>query len=244
MITEREKKFIYLKKILKTDNFPHALLVSGISSKELVLNVFNTNTANHPDFIFVKKNIDSEEIKIEQIKNCIWQLSLKAAINPFKVVVIEDAHLMNIEAQSAFLKNLEEPKGKSIIFLLTNHPEILLPTILSRVQRITFPSNFEKPDNKTIMTISKIIKSDLKTKFDYVESVVKNNNLKQTLTAWLYFLREMFIRELTKNPENFLKENNIYKALKMAKDIYYLSLTTNVNIRLALENLMLELCDI
>ena len=54
------------------------------------------------------------------------------------MALIDDAHLMNKEAQSALLKTLEEPKEKSIIILITAFPELLLPTIISRVEKIRF----------------------------------------------------------------------------------------------------------
>jgi len=59
--------------------------------------------------------------------------------------VIDKAHLMTREAQNCFLKTLEEPKGKTLLILITNYPLLLLPTILSRVQEMRFfPVNKEE----------------------------------------------------------------------------------------------------
>lgn len=53
-----------------------------------------------------------------------------------QVVVIDDADAMSPGAQNAFLKLLEEP-GESVHFILTSHqPTKLLPTVISRVERV------------------------------------------------------------------------------------------------------------
>ncbi|MCX6759889.1 MAG: hypothetical protein NTW46_00915 [Candidatus Nealsonbacteria bacterium] len=91
----------------------------------------------HPDFI-ANFNEPGKEIQIKDIRDLIWKLSLKPYIAPFKIALIDNAHLMNTESQSCFLKTLEEPKGKVLIILVTSYPEMLLSTILSRVQQIKF----------------------------------------------------------------------------------------------------------
>jgi len=101
-----------------------------------------------PDFIFIKpetfinprtKKVElAREIKISQIKELIGKLSFHSYSSFFKIAVLDDAHLMNEEAQNCFLKFLEEPKRRSILILVTEYPDTLLPTIVSRVQKIKF----------------------------------------------------------------------------------------------------------
>ncbi len=55
-----------------------------------------------------------------------------------KVFVVEEAETMNAAAQNALLKTLEEPAGRTLIILLTDAPESLLPTIRSRCQTFQF----------------------------------------------------------------------------------------------------------
>lgn len=78
-----------------------------------------------------KKN----EITVEDIRQTMGFLSLKTSL-PCKILVVSLAEQMNINAQNAFLKTLEEPFDKTLIFLLTENPARLLPTILSRCQKI------------------------------------------------------------------------------------------------------------
>ncbi len=57
-----------------------------------------------------------------------------------RVVLVENAHNMTLEAQNAFLKLLEEPPADTVIILTAPHNQTLLPTIYSRVQRIQLKS--------------------------------------------------------------------------------------------------------
>src|SRR5581483_4346419 len=62
----------------------------------------------------------------------------KSTMGRGKVFIVEQAELMNPQAQNAMLKTLEEPAGRMIVILLTDAPEALLPTIRSRCQTIPF----------------------------------------------------------------------------------------------------------
>ena len=55
-----------------------------------------------------------------------------------KVFIIDEAELMDANAQNAFLKTLEEPPDRTYLFLITARPQRLLPTILSRCQHVRF----------------------------------------------------------------------------------------------------------
>lgn len=93
---------------------------------------------NYPDALMVGLKNDKQEIEISQIRDALNFLSYKSYYGSFKVVIVNEAEKMNQEAQSCFLKTLEEPKGKTILILISSHPETLLPTILSRCQAIKF----------------------------------------------------------------------------------------------------------
>lgn len=222
-----EKQIQYLKRLFQEEKLPHALLVSGISSAEFVSKIFGETAVKkvHPDFIFVAPL--EKQIKIEQIRDCIWRMSLSPFVAPLKVAIIDQAHLMNQDAQSALLKTLEEPKGKALLVLITDYPEALFSTILSRVQRIKFHRLAQKPTESKMAEIAKVAESDLARRFQYAEKVSKQEDLKEILTAWLYYLRQ----DLVKNKA----------VLQELQNTYYLISKTNVNPRLALENLMLEL---
>lgn len=56
----------------------------------------------------------------------------KKPIGKYKIYIIDDAELMNVQAQNAILKTIEEPPEYVVVIMLVNHRSALLPTILSR----------------------------------------------------------------------------------------------------------------
>lgn len=84
----------------------------------------------------------ANRILIQSIRELRKKLYLKGYSDRRKVVLVFDAHLLSAgqgESANAFLKLLEEPPSKTTIILVTDHIELLLPTIISRCQRIGFP---------------------------------------------------------------------------------------------------------
>jgi DNA polymerase-3 subunit delta' len=55
-----------------------------------------------------------------------------------RVVIIDDADALVAQAQDAVLKTLEEPPSASVFVLVTDRPDVLMPTVLSRCQRLRF----------------------------------------------------------------------------------------------------------
>jgi len=81
---------------------------------------------------------DGSSILIDQIR----QLTLDAAMRPYeaarRVYVILEAETMTEPAANAFLKTLEEPPSHARFVLVSSAPERLLPTVVSRCQRVPF----------------------------------------------------------------------------------------------------------
>jgi DNA polymerase-3 subunit delta' len=74
------------------------------------------------------------------------KLSLKPYGNGYKVMIIWQREKMNITTSNKLLKILEEPSEKTVFILVSEHPEMLLATIQSRVQAVRVP----RLDVKTI----------------------------------------------------------------------------------------------
>lgn len=72
------------------------------------------------------------------IRSIIHFLRRRAFQSPFKVAIVADGQRMNQAAANAFLKTLEEPPPQTVIFMLTVGTEGMLPTIVSRCQKVRF----------------------------------------------------------------------------------------------------------
>ena len=91
----------------------------------------------HADVLMVEPG-DTGAIKIDQVRDSIERSAYRPFEGRRRVVIINDAEALNIEAQNALLKTLEEPPAASTFVLVTSRPDMLLPTVLSRCQRLRF----------------------------------------------------------------------------------------------------------
>jgi DNA polymerase-3 subunit delta' len=91
----------------------------------------------HPD-LFILEPVGGNDISIDQIRGFIKNLVLKPVRGVKKIAILNNAHQMRQEGQSALLKTLEESQESALIILLSSKPRMLLPTIRSRVQEIKF----------------------------------------------------------------------------------------------------------
>lgn len=94
----------------------------------------------HPDMMVVSPSGAKQVIGIDAIRNVEHFAQLKSFEARYKVSLIERPEKLTKEAGNSFLKTLEEPPANVIIILLTAFPDKILPTIVSRCQKIKFLS--------------------------------------------------------------------------------------------------------
>ena len=130
------------------DKLSHAYIASGRLADELAMvavcsgigarpcmecaHCSKSSRGIHPDIAFVDKPKDKREIIIEQIRELKRDVIVVPNESEKKVYVINNADLMNINAQNAFLRILEEPPTHTVFILKTDTPAELLPTVRSR----------------------------------------------------------------------------------------------------------------
>jgi DNA polymerase-3 subunit delta' len=93
-------------------------------------------SGQHPDLHLVEP--DGAFIKIDQIRDLQRNLSFRPFEAPKKACIIDAVDRLNIAAGNALLKTLEEPPGSALLVLITDNPGGVLPTVLSRCQRLHF----------------------------------------------------------------------------------------------------------
>lgn len=172
---------------------------------------------------------------IEDVRNLKKKIFLKPFQGDKKLNVLILKNGATLDSQNSMLKLLEEPPKSSIIILVTDNYHIFLPTILSRVKVIEV-----KEENKfNGEGLAQIL--DLESPGDslYLAQVVGKD--KQQAIIWLedaiLSAREMMLKSL----------DDQKKALELRRLIHQLEIAhfdlknTNVNTRLALENLFLTI---
>ncbi len=145
----------HMKSAVREGKVSHAYIIAGEkgSGKKMLANTFAMTiqceeggtepcgmcrsckqalSGNNPDIRYItheKPNVISvDEIRV--------QLNSDIAIKPYsrsrKIYIIDEAEKMNVQAQNAMLKTIEEPPEYAVIILLVTNPGIMLQTILSR----------------------------------------------------------------------------------------------------------------
>ncbi len=145
-----------LRSALKYNKISHAYLIQGerLSGKMMIADIFaralqcenaegekpcnqcrsckQAMNRNHPDILYV----EHEKPNVISVDNIRQQINGDIAIKPYsgahKIYIVDEAEKMNVQAQNALLKTLEEPPEYAVILLLTTRVEAMLQTILSR----------------------------------------------------------------------------------------------------------------
>jgi DNA polymerase-3 subunit delta' len=108
--------------------------------KDLFPGASDESLKTHPDIHWLYPEMKSRIISVESVHSkLIDPMSQTSFSGGWKAGVLMGADRLNAAGANAFLKMLEEPPKNTLFLLLTDSPEQLLPTIISRCQRIDLP---------------------------------------------------------------------------------------------------------
>jgi len=260
MLIKHGKQWEFLKNKFESEQLSHAYLFSG--NERIGKNAFAGEFVEFvgcrfPDLMIVQSE-DGKEIPIAKVREVQNFLSYKSYNGNFKIVIVEGAHLMNQEAQSCFLKTLEEPKGQTLLLLVSSKPEMLLDTIRSRCQQIKFfgkqveNKDQTEKDKESLKGILQVAGADLAVKFKYAKSLdFEEQKLVEILTPFEKYLRYLLLKKTGTDEKSYFSDIHSvlenYPVLKLkgiinlTEDINNKLFFTNVNQKLALEVLLLEI---
>ena len=98
-----------------------------------------------------KRKAFFKNISIEDVRKLQSYCSLTIADGGKRIIIIDTADDLNKSSSNALLKLLEEPPKNTIFLLISHQPNLLLPTIKSRCQKLSF-SNLEQTDLGAVLT--------------------------------------------------------------------------------------------
>ncbi len=210
--------------IIQTKKIPNALLFSGngntgrkeaafffakgcncLNEKQFACNTCKSchkiKAKTHPDIHCIDIQKGKKKIAISQIREMGSQISARPNEAKFRMVLILNADLMNIQAQNALLKMLEEPPKKTFFILIAFKTSLLLPTIISRCRNIRFKPltdklieqfliNEFKIEQQMARVAAKTADSDLKKALAYL-NLDKENNTCNWIKRRTWLLNEM-----------------------------------------------------
>lgn len=223
-----------MQEIIDSKNLHHAYFLVG-KTEEILSEFFDflekklgVKTKGNPDFWHGK----FDNFNIEEARNLIENSSRKG-FNPsprsdlgLKVFVVETDFISH-EAQSSLLKVFEEPTDHTHFFIISPQ-NILLPTLLSRMQVLVFGEDDEKT--------SSILKLNLKERLEKVkeitEAISDEDSTKQDAIA---FVNNIQSELYNKGIEKFSRELRICELTRQSL------FQRGAPVKMILENLMLSI---
>ncbi len=161
-IIGQEKAIVFLKRVIANDKIAPAYLFTGAHgigktttalAFALLLNCMDpvdgdgctrcssckkVIDGNHPDLIIIEPDQGKKVIGIDQIREINRHLAFSPVLGRYRIIIVDPAEKMTEEAANAFLKALEEPPPRNILILNVKDTGELLPTIVSRCQKVPF----------------------------------------------------------------------------------------------------------
>ena len=178
----------------------------------------------HPDIYW----IDSlgESIKVEDIRELQKKLHYKPLEGKYQIVILMRADLLLTTSANALLKILEESPLHTIFMLLTTYAEQLLPTVISRCQRIKFPMTpppLPEVDFVAELLTLPTITEDL---FQLAEKIAEtDNHFHASLEILIAWYRTLLLYRLQISPEPSVFDNKEIlaksEALKYSSEALY-----------------------
>ncbi len=199
-----------------------------------ILEEHDIKIENNPDVLSIKLAEEKKSIGIGTVKDTIKALGQKPFSHKYKLLVVWDADLMTIEAQNTLLKVLDEPPTYATIILCAPTKTSVLPTILSRCKRVELRTKTHEINDETSKTKENPFKLNLGERLTWAAETSKED-------------REVvieIIEDLILSIEKLLKNKTTSqdaKILTMLSEIRNDLLKTNVNLKLALEYLVLSI---
>lgn len=148
---ELDSAYALISKAVREGHAAHGYLVVGgvrAMARELALSVLKDlfpgsteeSLKKHPDVHWLYPEMKSRVISVEAVHAKLINHMLQTSFSGgWKAGVLMGADRLTPTAANAFLKMLEEPPKNTLFLLLTDSPEQLLPTVVSRCQRVDLP---------------------------------------------------------------------------------------------------------
>ncbi len=144
-----------LESALADKHIAHAYLFAGSrgTGKTSVARIFASElgcTQNDIYEIDAASNRGIDDIR--ELREAVQTLPFES---PYKVYIIDEAHMLTGPAANAFLKTLEEPPAHVVFILATTELDKIIDTIISRCQSFTFKKPSQRLLKDLVMNIAK-----------------------------------------------------------------------------------------
>jgi DNA polymerase-3 subunit delta' len=114
----------------------------GLNVDDHAIAARQVRALSHPELIVVRRLYNAKDkrfpqsIPVDEVRRLRSFLGHRAAAGSWRVVIVDSADELNVNAANALLKSLEEPPERTLFLIVTSEPGRLLPTIRSRCRTL------------------------------------------------------------------------------------------------------------
>ena len=198
---------------------------------------------NYQDLYYVES--DNKSVKDKDVLELQQNLiNVPTGEGERNIAIVQDADTMTVRAQNRFLKTLEEPQPGTIIMLLVENSEKLLPTIRSRCQTIRLFGDGLEKDNKFSEVASALLGMSKRKSFYFeikekLDSELRDRKASEELLDSM----EHFARSAMLGREKSLTQEEACKIIPLVEQARK-DIQINVNYKYALGDLFLKLEEV
>ena len=190
----------------KSEDFSYNVEENEIYTENKSYNLLTNLT--HPNFFILTKNEEKKNIEIDQVRNMHNFLNKSSFDNKKKIILIDGAEDLNLNASNALLKSLESSNSQNYFILTQNSSKYLIGTIKSRC--LKFMLNFNYSDLQAI--VFNYFNEDLFNQLnDDFRSIIVTPKF---LINHILFINENKLNLINTNVNNILHyiiDNKLYK---------------------------------
>ncbi len=163
-------------------------------------------------------------INVGEARRIVQDMSYKPVESSYKVLIIWQADKMNIQAANLLLKFFEEPPKHTLIFMISDEKDKLLPTVLSRFQTVEVPKiasfdllnyakkNYPKSTETELKSLVKLAHGDL---YKLQQLVEAQSEMEQYFVMFQTWMRMCYKKGSLEEIKGFVE--NISKLSKEAQ---------------------------
>lgn len=222
----------------------HAFCISGgtgaqrrnnITQQCISLNItqFDTVTLEPAD--------DKEHIGIDDTRAFTRNLMLAPDTSPYRAGIILASDTLTIEAQNALLKILEEPPSRAMLFLETASADQLLPTIISRCQRIHIAASDIEGDNPVTQDqIQTLISADTSGILTAISLIAPDRQAAKLWTQQAIIAARDLLLSIVAQPQPHITSKRLIQCIRNL-EVAKKELESNSNPKLVLDSVFLNL---
>ena len=154
---------------------------------------------------------------VDDIRKLVDQVRFAPQVGDYNIYIIDEVHMLSLQAFNAFLKTLEEPPKHAKFILATTEKQKIIPTILSRCQLFDFKRVSVLDISNHLQFIAKTESIQFEEQVFHLIAEKSDGSIRDSLS--------IYDRLINASKDNFLRYKEVVVHLNVLDFEYYFDIT-------------------